>query len=241
MLHSLEESESTFTQCRVENIFREQFCASLESVSQQSTFYTIAFRYPVPFGEMRPKIYGSLMRGKVREWCTSLHSKLKDGREPQLDILDSTYANLIRNHFSPQTSDEIREISNAVCAMLTTQLFRVGQTNTMIYVARTILVSIIQTFIFCTLQRFHCCKIVRAWYFLPSYCLTPPSTQSADDKRNPRCASFRVANSTHLYRADCNSSSARSQTSWQRHICHLCPWRSRSWQRDSMCQLGAGL
>lgn len=118
MLESLKESDSTFTQGRVEEIFREQFWAPFKHRNPHNEFKIRNFDYAGYWGDYGPD-FTALKRGKVKEWCTSLHSRLKDGRESHLRILDSAYAEFVECRFNPQKLGEITKIAQAVCAMLT--------------------------------------------------------------------------------------------------------------------------
>lgn len=120
MVDSLEESNSTFSQGRVEKVFRDLSDAQLDKKISSEGLYVCN---PADFGYPHWETKSTLQipaekQDGVRLWCIALHSQLKHDLDSDLEILDSAYSEVFKCKFLARSQEASTKIVQATCGLL---------------------------------------------------------------------------------------------------------------------------
>ena len=119
MVDSLEESNSTFSQGRVEKIFRDLSDAQLGNKSHEGLYVCNPADFGFPHWDSKSALLIPAERQDgVRLWCITLHSQLKHGLDSDLRILDSAYSKVFKCKFRARSQEAITKIVQAACGLL---------------------------------------------------------------------------------------------------------------------------
>jgi hypothetical protein len=116
MLQSLHESDSTFTQSRVESIFWKQSGVSDKSRFRNGLFIQNFTSSGLPGPSAR--LMSPEQREKLKLWCIDLLFRLRHGEASDLIILDSAYSEFLECSFSAPSREEGTQIVVGACEML---------------------------------------------------------------------------------------------------------------------------